>query len=99
MKIEMPIRIVFLLCICLIARGQFAEAENVTPVKVVVLTMFEHDGPRPGERQLWEERLELNDRLPFPAGRSDIYSDGNGLLLITTGMGVSNAAASVMVWE
>ena len=58
--------------------------------------MFEHEGERPGERQLWEERLDLNQRLAFPAGRSDIYTNGEGLLLITTGMGVSNAAASVM---
>jgi len=96
MKTENPIQIVFLLCIYLIVGWQPVEAVDVTPVKVVVLTMFEHDGPRPGERQLWEERLELIDQFPFPAGRSDIYSDGNGLLLITTGMGVSNAAASVM---
>ena len=66
------------------------------PVKVVILTMFEHEGDRPGERQYWEERLKLDQRLPFPAGRSDIYTDGEGVILITTAMGVSNAAASVM---
>ena len=71
-------------------------AQTPEPIKVVVLTMFEHEGERPGERQFWEERITLNVRLPFPAGRSDIYSNGEGLLLITTGMGVSNAAASVM---
>jgi len=73
-----------------------AKNEQKVPVKVVVLTMFEHEGDRPGERQLWEERLKLDQRLSFPAGRSDIYSNGEGLILITTSMGVSNAAASVM---
>ncbi|QXD23236.1 purine nucleoside permease [Opitutia bacterium ISCC 51] len=73
-----------------------AQAADPIPIKVVVLTMFEHEGERPGERQFWIERLNLDQRLPFPAGRSDIYTNGDGLLLITTGMGVSNAAASVM---
>ncbi|MGB0371972.1 MAG: purine nucleoside permease [Opitutales bacterium] len=66
------------------------------PVKVVILTMFEFDDERPGERHYWVERLRLDTIYPLPACHSDIYSDGNGLLLITTGMGVSNAAASVM---
>jgi purine nucleoside permease len=73
-----------------------AEMLGKLPVKVVILTMFEHDGDRPGETQLWVENLKLNQRLPFPAGRSDIFTDGKEILCITTAMGVSNAAASVM---
>ena len=72
------------------------NASKPMKVKVVVVTMFEFDDEGPGERRLWVERRNLDQRYAFPAGRSDIYSDGDGVLLITTGMGVSNAAASVM---
>ncbi len=74
----------------------YADQVQPIPVKVVVLTMFEKDGDELGETELWEKRLELNQRLPFPAGRSDILTDGKGVICITTAMGVSNAAASVM---
>ncbi len=70
--------------------------ENKLVARVVIVTMFEVEGERAGERQLWEERLGLNQRLPLPAGQSDVFTDGKGILCITTAMGVSNAAASVM---
>ncbi|MEM9158256.1 MAG: purine nucleoside permease, partial [Verrucomicrobiota bacterium] len=71
-------------------------SKGAEPIKIVVLSMFEYEDERPGERQLWEERIPLDKSLPFPAGRSKIYTNGEGILSITTGMGVSNAAASVM---
>ena len=57
--------------------------------------MFEHEGDRPGERQLWEQSLKLDQRLPFPAGRSDIYTNDEG--------GVADFDAfggdSMCIWE
>jgi len=94
-KLKQPILLFPFLLFISLSCGCSDKASKI-PVKVVVLTMFEHEGERPGERQLWEERLKLNTRLPFPAGQSDIYTNGQGLILITTNMGVSNAAASVM---
>ncbi len=63
------------------------------PIKVVIVSMFQNEG-QPGERRLWQERLHLDQRLPLPAGHSDVWTDGQGVLVYTTGMGVSNAAAS-----
>lgn len=72
-----------------------AAAEAPIPIKVVIVTMFQTEG-QPGERQLWQERLHLNQRIPLPAAHSDLWTDGAGVLVYTTGMGVSNAAASTM---
>ena len=77
-------------------KSTIPETSSVMAVKVVILTMFEFDDGSPGERGLWTARRKLDQVYPFPAGHSDIYSDGEGVVLITTGMGVSNAAASVM---
>ncbi|MFT7219205.1 MAG: purine nucleoside permease [Candidatus Azotimanducaceae bacterium] len=76
--------------------GADIKVKQNIKVKVVIVTMFETEGKRAGERQLWQERLGLDQRLPLPAGRSEVFTDGEGILCITTSMGVSNAAASVM---
>ena len=65
------------------------------PIKVVIVSMFQDDG-KPGERRFWQERLHLDQRIALPAGDSDVWTDGKGVLIYTTGMGVSNAAASTM---
>lgn len=70
-------------------------AEPPLPVKVVIVSMFQDEG-RPGERRLWQERLHLDQRIALPAADSDVWTDGKGVLVYTTGMGVSNAAASTM---
>jgi len=66
------------------------------PVKVVIVSMFQGSDEQPGERRLWQQRLQLSERLPMPAADSDVWTDGHGVLVYTTGMGVSNAAASTM---
>ncbi|TYK66711.1 purine nucleoside permease [Colwellia echini] len=80
-----------------------AASENVIkkpmPIKAVVLAMFEHGevtGDRPGELQLWLERGGLDNKIDFPLGEHDIYTNNEGVLVICTGGGVPNATASVM---
>jgi purine nucleoside permease len=77
-----------------------APAQAPIPVKVVVVTMFEHGddrADRPGEFQLWVEREKLDTVVPFPAGFRDLRLNADkGILGIVTGPGVTNATASVM---
>jgi purine nucleoside permease len=77
-----------------------AEAQTPLPIKVVVVTMFEHGsdiGDRPGEFQLWVEREKLDTVFPFPAGFRDLRLNAEkGILGMVTGPGVTNATASVM---
>ncbi|MGD8176354.1 purine nucleoside permease [Marinimicrobium sp. ARAG 43.8] len=73
-------------------------ANAATPIKTVVVTMFENGevtGDRPGELQFWVERLELK-KVDFPLGVHDLYTNEDGLLVICTGGGVTNATASIM---
>ena len=75
-------------------------ATRSIPIKVVVVTMFEigqDTGDRPGEFQLWVERLGLPETLPFPQGaRSLRYNPEKGVLGLVTGIGTAKSAASIM---
>lgn len=76
-----------------------ATAEIIRP-KVVVVTMFEigaDTGDKPGEFQLWVEREKLDRIVPLPAGYRNARTNADGsVLALVTGMGNSNAAASIM---
>lgn len=77
-----------------------AQAPRPIPIKVVIVTMFEHGddaGDRPGEFQFWVERENLAAEVPFPAGfRTLRLNEARGILGLVTGPGVTNATASVM---
>src|SRR5258707_1063746 len=77
-----------------------AAAAGVIRPKVVVVTMFEmgqDTGDAPGEYQYWVEREKLDQVLPLPAAYHDVRANADGsVIAIVTGMGNSNAAASVM---
>lgn len=74
-------------------------AELIRP-RVVVVAMFEigaDSGDKPGEFQYWVEREKLDRVLPFPAGHRDLRTNADGTILgVVTGMGNSNAAATIM---
>ena len=73
-----------------------AQAEPI-PVKVVVVSMFEHgeiEGDTPGEFQFWAERWPLSQSIPFPAGEYELRMSKDGVLGICTGGGIPNATAS-----
>lgn len=78
----------------------FLAAEEVLRPKVVVVTMFERGadtGDDPGEFQFWVEREKLDRVLPFPAGHRALRTNADGSVLgVVTGMGNSNAAATIM---
>lgn len=67
-------------------------------VKVVIVTAFEPSdaSPVPGEIRKWRQGLGLDRELPFPHGYQALYSNGEGILGIVTGMGSVRAAASIM---
>lgn len=68
-------------------------------VKVVVVTMFENGadvGDSAGEMQLWVERGDFDEKVQFPLGHRDGYWREDGVLLICTGGGVTNATATIM---
>jgi purine nucleoside permease len=69
----------------------------VIPVKVVIVSMFENGadtGDAPGEFQFWVERNEVR-KIDAPLGSRDYYLSEDGLLVMCTGGGVTNAATSV----
>ena len=74
-------------------------APDPTPVKVVVVAMFERGadtGDEPGEFQYWVERNKLDRVIPFPQGYHDLRMNGDGVLGVLTGVGTAKAAASIM---
>ncbi len=89
-------RVLFVL---MLAMGATSVAAKPIPVKVVVVSMFEHGeitGDRPGEFQFWAERMPLDKSLPFPAGEYDLRLNDDGVLGMCTGGGIPNATASIM---
>jgi purine nucleoside permease len=68
-----------------------------TPIKVVIVSMFEigeDTGDVPGEFQLWIERSDV-EKIDAPLGWRDYYLTDDGLLIMCTGGGVTNAATSL----
>lgn len=89
----------FLACLAALAGALSARAEVLRP-KVVVLAMFEigaDAGDKPGEFQFWVEREKLDRTLPLPAAFHAVRANADGSVIgLVTGMGNSNAAASIM---
>lgn len=68
-------------------------------IKAVVVTMFEigeDTGDIPGEFQRWVERGEFDHQIDFPLGLHDIYYREDGVMVICTAGGVTNATATIM---
>lgn len=85
-----------------LSQAELSQAElgpAPIPIKVVVVTMFEHgelSGDRPGEFQFWVERLPLAKQLDFPLGPFPLRMNEAGVLGACLGGGVANAAATMM---
>ena len=76
-----------------------SSSADTRMVKVVVVTMFEigeNTGDRPGEFQLWKERRNLTEVLPFHGWRDLHYDPEDDLLVMVTGIGTARSAAAVM---
>lgn len=74
-----------------------ASVQSAIPIKVVIVSMFEigeDTGDIPGEFQLWIERNDVK-KIEAPLGWRDYYLRDDGLLIMCTGGGVTNAATSV----
>jgi len=82
------------------ARVGGAGPQKPMEIRVVIVTTFEvgkDTGDAPGELQDWVERYPLKESLPFPQGTHPLRYDANDhVLAILTGVGKSQAAASVM---
>ena len=95
-----------LLSLALATGSALVRAESVAapiPIKVVIVTTFEHDynnpdgtGESDGEASRWIERLHLTTKLPFPAGFRPLHLNSDGVLEVMTGMATARAAASIM---
>lgn len=71
---------------------------NRLEIKVVVVAAYEtgeDEGDTPGELQLWVEREHLTHRYAVAAER-DARGNDDGVLALSTGVGATRAAASVM---
>ncbi len=77
-----------------------AAAPAPIPVKVVLVTMFEigtDDDGKAGEFELWKQRRHLTQSFKF-GGYHDLYLEPDtGLLVMVTGIGTANSAASTMM--
>src|SRR4051812_33179091 len=75
-------------------------ADTLIKPKIVVVTMFEpgaDTGDTPGELQFWVEREHLDRVIPLPAAFHGVRANADGsVIAILTGVGNTNAAASVM---
>lgn len=82
------------------ARVSCAMEPKPVEIRVVVVTTFEvgsDTGDAPGELQNWVERYPLAASLPFPQGTHPLhYNEKDHVLAILTGVGKSQAAASIM---
>jgi len=74
-------------------------AEAPKEVRVVIVTLFEQGadtGDKPGEFQLWVERLPLPETLALPHGNRDLrWNEELGVLGMVTGIGTAKTAASI----
>ncbi|MDA0979064.1 MAG: purine nucleoside permease, partial [Proteobacteria bacterium] len=87
------------LLILLAACAGTPQKDSIRPVKVVVVTMFEigdDTGDRAGEFQLWKERRNLTEVVPFQGYRDLHYDPDSQLLVLVTGIGTARAAAATM---
>ena len=78
----------------------YRDSQNLIPVKVVIVTMFEigqDEGDQSGEFQLWKERQELDVRVAFPHSHHDLfYNPRTHVLGIVTGIGTAKSASAIM---
>src|SRR6478609_3210370 len=84
----------------LLCSAGIAHAADVIRPKVVVVAMFEmgqDTGDVPGEFQYWVEREKLDRVIPLPAAYRAVRANADGSVIgIVTGMGNSNAVATIM---
>jgi len=77
-----------------------ASAEAPLSINAVVVTFWQltgENGDPPGERNLWFQKGDFTEHLPFPLGEWDLgYNPENRTLLLTTGVGDIKAASSIM---
>lgn len=95
--------------VALLGLGLLAGCANVSgpqqasgkpwDIRAVVLTTYEigqDSGDRAGEFQPWVEGEKLTEKVAFPAGVHDIYTDpAHHILYVVTGTTLSPAASSV----
>lgn len=89
---------VLLLLLAVFGSPVVAEPEPL-PIKVVVVSMFEigeDTGDTAGEFQRWVERGNFTHQLEFPLGLHQIYHRDDGVMVICTAGGVTNATATIM---
>ena len=73
--------------------------EGPVPVKVLTIAMFEAGemtGDFAGEAQLWVEGEGLDTVIDVPGSWSPVYCNADGHCLVVTGMGIANAASTIM---
>lgn len=79
--------------------GLLAQSDSPKVVKVLTITMFEvgeMKGDFAGEAQFWVEGEGLDEVIEIPGSWSPVYCNADGHCLVVTGMGIANAASTVM---
>jgi purine nucleoside permease len=92
----------FLVVLALSVVNSFSSARQRSEsvyIKVLTIAVFEigeMTGDIAGEAQFWIERENLTLKIKVPGAFSPIYCNEDGHCLVLTGMGISNATASIM---
>jgi purine nucleoside permease len=76
-----------------------AQSDAPKQVKVLTVAMFEvgeMTGDFAGEAQFWVEGEGLDQVIDIPGSWSPVYCNAQGHCLVVTGMGIANAASTVM---
>lgn len=68
------------------------------PVKCVLISMYEYETNKPGEFQYFQEAERLNKTHAFSYAADDIWTNYNGLVALTVGIGAAKAASTTMAF-
>ncbi|MEM1222885.1 MAG: purine nucleoside permease [Verrucomicrobiota bacterium] len=94
-----PTRLLLLVLLLLTPLAHAWATETPKEVKVVIVTLFEQGedtGDKPGEFQLWAERLPLPEVIELPHGNRNLrWNEELGVLGMVTGIGTAKSAASI----
>ena len=89
--------VIFLISGCSTMNSNGNSGEKLSP-KVVIVTAFgdPKDLKEVSESALWYNDQKLYETLEIPGGYSPLYYNNQGVGLVITGMGKSNAASTIM---
>jgi len=76
----------------------FTQSKEPHPVKCVLISMYEYETDEPGEFQYFRDAEGLEKTHDFPYANDGIWSNDDGLVAMTVGVGAAKAASTTMAF-